>query len=167
MATPQPPPPPPGGARAGGQRPRQRFVDLQWASHFGPLFITFMCFLPRMCVGGGGGGMPGPSQQKRAGLADGRRGHTIDGHVCAFQRHALDVCLRDVRRTDHCLLVSGCRPRRCCRIGRTRVRTADQKVCGQLHYHSATTNPDTICSPHCLDPCLPLTKNPKCVFLSD
>ena len=26
---------------------------------------------------------------------------------------------------------------------------------------------ETRISPHCLDQCLPLTKNPKCVFLSD
>ena len=42
-----------------------------------------------------------------------------------------------------------------------------KKFCSCLHYHSATANPETNCFPHCLDPCLPLTKNPKCVFLSD
>ena len=57
--------------------------------------------------------------------------------------------------------------RRRCGIGRTGVRTANQKVCSHLHYHSATANPDTCCSPNCLYPCLLLTKNPKCVFLSD
>ena len=48
-----------------------------------------------------------------------------------------------------------------------RVRTAPQKVCGRLHYHSATAYAEISRSPHCLDPCLPPTKNPKCVFLSD
>ena len=49
----------------------------------------------------------------------------------------------------------------------TRVRTTDQKVCGRLHYHSATACPDSSSPPHCLEPGLPLTKNPNCVFLSD
>ena len=64
------------------------------------------------------------------------------------------------------ILVGGCRQRRR-HIGRTGVRTADQKVCGRLHYHSATTYCETSRSPHCLDPCPPLTKDPKCVFPSD
>ena len=38
---------------------------------------------------------------------------------------------------------------------------------GCLHYHSATADSETTCSPHCWEPCLPLTKKPKCVFLSD
>ena len=49
----------------------------------------------------------------------------------------------------------------------TGVRTADQKFCSRLHIHLATAHPETSMSLHCLDPCLPLTKNPKCVFLSD
>ena len=49
----------------------------------------------------------------------------------------------------------------------TGVGTADQKVCGRLHYHSATACPEDSFPPHCLGPRLPLTKNPNCVFLSD
>ena len=36
-----------------------------------------------------------------------------------------------------------------------------------LHYHSATASTLGHQSPQCLWPCLPLTKNPNCVFLSD
>ena len=64
-------------------------------------------------------------------------------------------------------LVGARRRRRRCRIVRTNVGTADQKSSGRLHYHSATAKSVTVCSLHCLDPCLPLTKNPNCVFLSD
>ena len=39
-------------------------------------------------------------------------------------------------------------------IGRTRVRTADQKVGGCLHYHSAAAYAETNSFPHCLEPCL-------------
>ena len=46
------------------------------------------------------------------------------------------------------------------------VGTADLKVCGRLHYHSATACSDIGRPPHCLEPSLPLTKNPNCVFLS-
>ena len=48
----------------------------------------------------------------------------------------------------------------------TRVRSADQKDCGKLHCHSATTCPRGKCTPHCSEPSLPLTQNPTCVFLS-
>ena len=59
------------------------------------------------------------------------------------------------------------RQRRCCHLRPTGVRTADQKVCGGLHYHSAAVCPEGSSPPHCLEPGLPLTKNPDCVFLSD
>ena len=60
-----------------------------------------------------------------------------------------------------------CRTRRRRHLRPTRVQTADQKVCGRLHYHSATACPENSSPPHCLEPGLPLTKNPNCVFLSD
>ena len=59
--------------------------------------------------------------------------------------------------------------RRPCRrhLRPTRVQTADQKVCVRLHYCSATACPENSGPLHCLEPGLPLTKNPNCVFLSD
>ena len=51
-----------------------------------------------------------------------------------------------------------------CRIGRTGVRTADPKLYSLLHYHSTAANTDVHCSPHCLDLCLPLAKNPQCAI---
>ena len=50
---------------------------------------------------------------------------------------------------------------------RTRVRTADTRACGRMHYHSATTDSGNQHRPDCFIKCLLLTKNPKCVFLSD
>ena len=43
----------------------------------------------------------------------------------------------------------------------TGVGTADQKICGRLHYHLATACPENSSPPHCLETGLPLTKNPK------
>ena len=41
----------------------------------------------------------------------------------------------------------------------TRIRTADQHVCGWVHYHSTVARFDS--SPHCLKPSLPLKKPKK------
>ena len=75
---------------------------------------------------------------------------------------ALDLTtkLQNFRSTVR-ILVGARHRRRRCRIVRTRVRTADQKLCSPLLYHGASAHSATVCSPHYLDPCLPLTKNPK------
>ena len=46
-------------------------------------------------------------------------------------------------------------------FGRAGFLTADQKLRGLLHYHLATASLASQGSPHCLGPCLPLTKKPK------
>ena len=64
-------------------------------------------------------------------------------------------------------LLGDCHRRRRRHFPPTEVRTADQRVCIRLHYHSTTAYPENTFPPHCLEPSLPLTKNPNCVFLSD
>ena len=59
--------------------------------------------------------------------------------------------------------VGGPNPRQSTAIGGAagmcaRLATADQKVCGRLHYHSATACTWYPFPPHCLEPSLPLTK---------
>ena len=64
-------------------------------------------------------------------------------------------------------LSDDCHPRRRRHVRPNRVRTADPKVCGWMRYHPAIACPEDNGPPHCLEPSLPLTKNPHSVLLSD
>ena len=75
--------------------------------------------------------------------------------VCRFLGRRLDSLLDD------------CHQRHRRHLRPTRVRTADPKVRGRMHYHSAIPCHAHNGPPHCLESSLPLKKSPNCVFLSN